>query len=62
MKKLRRKGQPATIRTVAPIGDNEPELLVVQVGPLPTCDAAARKVELIEEGFDRDAYVVPLVQ
>ena len=61
LRKLVRKGQPATVRTIPPEG-NEPELLVVQIGPLPTCEAAAQRIEFIAEEFDRAAYVVPLLR
>ncbi len=61
MRKLRRKGQPATIRTIPPEG-NEAELLAVQLGPLPTCEAAEQRIEFIEDEFDRASYIVPLAQ
>lgn len=57
--KLRRKGQPAIIRTISPPEGNEPEVLAVQLGPLPTCEAAEQRIDFVEEEFDRAAYIVP---
>ncbi len=58
VRKLTRAGEPATIRTVQPDSGTQPELLLVQVGPFPTCYAAQRQAELFEHRYERAVYVV----
>ncbi len=60
LRKLSKAGEPATIRTIYPEPESQAQLLVVQVGPFPTCDAAKKKVELFETEYERTAYVVAL--